>query len=101
VVEALGEAGRKYSHCYLKPDKAGFLKIPGTIVYVGRSDKYPLGHYLVRTSRGDWMNPWMNFPIIAPASSAFQKKLPGKPMYAIFPIDLGYKERSGRGQIQI
>jgi hypothetical protein len=63
-----------------------YLKVPGTIVYVEKSIKYPLGHYLVKTKQGVWMNPWKNFPSIAPAKSAFQKRLPGTPLYAIYPI---------------
>lgn len=86
VVEALGSAQKTYSYCYLKPKMLGILKIPGTIVYVGASSRYPLGHYLVRTQRGDWMNPWINFPIITPAQSSFQRRLPGKPIYAIYPV---------------
>ena len=60
---------------------------PGTIVYVGVSRRYPLGHYLVRTKQGDWMNPWVNFPVIAPAKSAFVRRLPGIACYRILPTD--------------
>jgi hypothetical protein len=49
----------------------------GTIVFVGPSEKYLAGHYFLKTSKG-WMNPWINCPSIKPATSGFQKNLPGK-----------------------
>lgn len=85
VVAALGRAGKTYTQSYVKSKGRQLLKIPGMIVFVGRSEKYPLGHYLVRTIRGDWMNPWINFPVIAPAKSGFQRRLPGKVIYVLYP----------------
>ena len=55
---------------------------PGIIVFVERSNKYPAGHYLLKTKKG-WMNPWINFPIINPAKAGFQKKLPGRARWII------------------
>ena len=86
VVAALKNSGREYSHCYVKSNRRGLLTVPGAIVFIARSSRYPSGHYLVRTRRGDWMNPWINFPVIAPAKSAFEKRLPGRPTYVIYPI---------------
>ena len=87
IVEALSAAQMKYSYCYLKQKKSHLLSVPGTIVYVVDPNQYPLGHYLVRTPQGDWMNPWSNFPVITPAKSSFQRRLPGEAKYAIFPLN--------------
>ena len=46
----------------------------GAIVFIGRSKKYPAGHYLLKTKKG-WMNPWLNYPNINPAKAGFQKKI--------------------------
>lgn len=66
VTQALERRGPKYTHRYVGRKKEHLWR-PGTIVYVAASKKYPLGHYLVRTAEGDWMNPWANFPLIASA----------------------------------
>lgn len=57
-----------------------YFKI-GTIVFIGRSKNYPMGHYLLKTKNG-WMNPWINFPQ-KPIKAGFQKKLPGEPKWVI------------------
>ena len=49
----------------------------GTIVFIERSQKYPAGHYLLKTKNG-WLNPWINYPNITPAKAGFQKTLPSK-----------------------
>ena len=59
------------------------LKKEGVIVFIERSRKYPAGHYLVKTKKG-WMNPWINYPNIAPARSGFQIVLPGKAQWIIY-----------------
>lgn len=85
IVKALSRRRACYTHRYVKGASRAHLKIPGVIVYVQRSKKYPLGHYLARAEDGSWMNPWSNYPIIAPAKARFEKRLPGKPLYVIFP----------------
>lgn len=82
LVAALARAKRAYNSTAAVSRKRWPA---GTIVYVAPSRGYPLGHYLASSPRG-WMNPWANFPCIAPARSAFQKKLPGRPIYAVFPL---------------
>lgn len=82
LVTALSKAGKSYSFMRVKK-KPTFKN--GTIVFISRSKRYPMGHYLVKTDYG-WMNPWINFPDIKPARSCFSKKLPGKPVYMIFPM---------------
>ena len=85
IVAALSRGGRGYGYCYLKPAQKHRMKNIGTIVYVAKSKRWPAGHYLVKTEKG-WMNPWINFPLIAPARSGFQSRLPGRAVYAIFPV---------------
>jgi len=85
IVEALGRAGKKYSFAYVKPGKRMLLKRPMCIVFVKKSGKYPLGHYLARAGCGLWMNPWVNFPKIKGVKAGFQKSLPGKAQYVVYP----------------
>ncbi len=54
----------------------------GAIVFIECSEKYPEGHYLLKTENG-WMNPWINYPYINPAKAGFQKRLPGKAKWII------------------
>ncbi len=58
---------------------------PMTIVFCKPSRHYPHGHFLVKRKEGDFMNPWINFPEIAPAKAGFQSKLPSKISYVIEP----------------
>ncbi len=52
-----------------------------SVACVERCKKYPFGHYLLKTEKG-WMNPWINRPY-EPRSAGVNKRLPGKPVYAI------------------
>lgn len=77
----------KATHRYIKPHIRSYIYHNGTIVYIKRSNIYPSGHYLIRTTVG-WMDPWKNFPVsscISVAESGIRKKLPGIPIYAISP----------------
>lgn len=56
----------------------------GMIVYIRRSKKYWRGHFLLKSDDG-WMNPWFNFPY-EPRIAKFQKKLPGKAQYVLYPV---------------
>ncbi len=85
IVKALSKAKRDYYYKYVKRE-IRFKE--NTIVFIKRSEKYPAGHYLVRTKNG-WMDPWINFnklkPDIKKAKSGFRKRLPGRAVYAIMP----------------
>lgn len=87
IVEALNKAGLNYSYCKALPSCKNLIKVPGVIVFVARSKKYPIGHYLVKTRESSWMNPWINFPCIASAESGFEKRLPGKAQWIIYPVE--------------
>lgn len=82
IVIALQKGKKDYSY-----KKAISSNVPPySIVFIERSKKYPLGHYLLKTEDGSWMNPWINFPCIASAESGFQKRLPGKAQWIISPL---------------
>jgi hypothetical protein len=87
LVEALNRFGFNYKNYYVRK-KDNFEYVPGSIVLIERSHKYPVGHYLLLTAKG-WMDPWINLPEtkdIQKAKSGFRKELPGKPMYGLVPI---------------
>ena len=90
IVAALDRADLKYEYKYIKCGIKSRIYLPGTIVFLGRSRKYPKGHYLVRSDNNEWMDPWINFPS-EPISAGFRLRLPERPIYAIFPT----KERVG------
>ena len=83
IVSALRKKGLNYKYAKLTNKTKKYLEDYGSIVFIKRSKKYPLGHYLLKTKRG-WMNSWINFPNIKPAKSGFQKKLPGKAQWVIY-----------------
>lgn len=87
IVIAMSKANRLYKYKQIRTLKNNILNIADTIVFIKKSDSYPAGHFLARTSEGLWMNPWINFPMIASAQSGFQQNLPGDPLYALFPVE--------------
>lgn len=87
IVTALSRAGTKAEYKYLKPDLKRKIYHSGVIVVLARSSRHPGGHYLLRIDEG-WMDPWFNFPDIRSAAQAsIRKRLPGKPIYAIFTVE--------------
>ena len=87
LTAALNSSGKDYVAKHMKPPMMRKIYKQGTIVLIRRSKQYPTGHYLIRHD-GYWMDPWINLPLnndIEHAESGFRKRLPGKPMYALFP----------------
>lgn len=87
LIGLLSNFGLNYEYKYLKPKLYRKIYLDGVIVFVKRSKKYPAGHYLARMNNL-WMDPWINFDYqakIKHAKSGFRKRLPGKPIYALFP----------------
>ncbi len=86
LVRVLAKKDLNYDYHYLKR-RITFKE--GTIVFIKRSKRYPVGHYLVKAKNG-WMDPWINFDSqsfdLKKAKSGFRKKLSGKAIYAITPI---------------
>lgn len=83
IVKILKKLGFIYDYTKVTPKTKKYLEREGTIVFIKRSAKYPLGHFLAKTNKG-WMDPWINYPIIAPARAGFNNKLPGKPQWVVF-----------------
>ncbi len=85
ALEALNYA---YTRNYLNPQLVPLINREGVIVFIKRSARHPKGHYLVH-HRGQWMDPWINFLAdirdISSAQSGYHAKLPGTPIYALFP----------------
>ncbi len=86
IVDVLKKYGLNYQFSKFKTPHKRYLDVPGTIVFLGRSKKHPIGHFIVRTPDGQWMDPWINLPVIAPAQSGLHEDLPGKPTYVIHPV---------------
>jgi hypothetical protein len=85
VATALNRHGKHYSYHYIDKRNLGRIYKEGSIVFIGRNKKYPLGHYLCRKG-SFWMNSWYNFPEIKNVKARFQKRLPGRPIYVIRPV---------------
>ena len=83
IVLALNEKGLKYTGSKVNNKTRKYVNKNGSIIFIKRSKKYPAGHYLLKTSRG-WMNPWINYPEIAPAKSGFNKKIPGDAQWVLY-----------------
>ena len=81
LVTVLKKAGLSYEFKYIKIKIRKKIYKENTIVYLRKSKKYPLGHYLVR-SDNRWMDPWINFPS-EDIKAGFRKRLPEKPIYSI------------------
>jgi hypothetical protein len=57
-----------------------YLSREGTFIFVKRSERYPAGHYLLRTLNR-WMNPWSNFPSMNHVTAASENDIPGEVEY--------------------
>lgn len=82
VMKALGKRGLNYKYSYIKDKIKNKIYQSGAIVFLRRSKKYPVGHYLCRVDN-KWMDPWINFPD-SKIEAGFRKKLPEKPIYLIY-----------------
>jgi len=86
TVKVLNSLNKYCRYKYIKNSMKKNIYKDKTIIFVGRSKKYPSGHYLCRYNNL-WMDPWINFPKnknIKKAEASFRKRLPGKPIYGIF-----------------
>jgi hypothetical protein len=86
LVEMLNKTGVPSHFKYLKPRLRRLIYKEGTIVFIARSKKYPPGHFLIR-AKDCWHDPWINFALdsnLQNAKAGIRKRLPGRPIYAIF-----------------
>ncbi len=82
IVQILNSQGLSYGYRYIKKRCRRSIYKPGSIVFIKRSKKYPVGHYLCRANNG-WMDPWINIPF-GDRKAGFRKRLPGIPTYLTF-----------------
>jgi ABC-type bacteriocin/lantibiotic exporter with double-glycine peptidase domain len=88
IAQALQNAGISASYKYVSAKTRKKIYRNDTIVFIARNKSYPAGHYLLRIQKG-WIDPWINFPItkdIKNAKAGIRKRLPGRPIYAVFPV---------------
>jgi hypothetical protein len=83
IVRIFLKAGYASEFHYLTQKWKRQIYQDGTIVFIGRSRFFPIGHYLCRW-KGRWMDPWINYPSMSPVKAGWRKRLPGKAMYGIF-----------------
>ncbi len=69
----------------VKKEAELFSKIEGSITLIVKSQRYPLGHYLLRV-KGGWVDPWYNMPRIDNVQAGLRRRLPDAPWYVIYPI---------------
>jgi hypothetical protein len=86
VVEALEKGGVSYSYKKVNSKTEHLIQLPHCILFIKRSQKFPMGHYLVKIGATKWMNPWINYPLIAPAKGGIEKELPGEPQYVFLKL---------------
>jgi len=82
--------GKSYEFKFLKPRLRKMIYEPGTIVFIRRSKRYPVGHYLLRTNQG-WADSWINMQRcsdVRQSTAGLRKRLPGRAQYALFPRSL-------------
>jgi len=83
IIWALKKRGFNYKYSKVTNKTKRYLEIPGSIVFIRRSKKYPAGHYLLKIKNG-WMNHWINYPEINPTKAGVNKKLPGKAQWVLY-----------------
>lgn len=82
LVKLLKKLGLEYKYEKASKKNQEHIQESGSIVFIKRDKSYPYGHFLLKTKKG-WMNPWINFPIMAPAKAGYNKNLPGKAEWII------------------
>jgi len=89
LTSALNTYGTKYVSKHVNAKVRKLIYRENAIVLIRRSKHYPAGHYLIRHNK-KWMDPWINLLVdkdIKNAVSGYRKRLPGSPMYVIFPVE--------------
>lgn len=79
---ALRNAGLDYSFRKMQPAFEPLLSRLGTIAFIGRSQQYRFGHYVLRVESG-WMNSWGNCPFY-PIRACVETTLPGKVEWILY-----------------
>lgn len=63
-----------------------YSRLENSITLIVKSEKYPVGHYFIRTKEG-WIDSWYNLPSIDNVHAGLRKKLPNNPWYVLYPTD--------------
>ncbi|MDE1848537.1 MAG: hypothetical protein KGH55_00700 [Nanoarchaeota archaeon] len=88
IVKVLEKKKLNYKYSKVVNKTKRYVNEFGSIVFIRRSKEYPIGHYLLKTRNG-WMNSWINLsmitPLKIPVKAGFQKRLPGKAQWIIYP----------------
>jgi hypothetical protein len=72
---------------FTKKEADEFAKIENSITLICKSEKYPIGHYLLR-QKDVWIDPWYDYPSIDNVKAGIRESLPDNPWYVLYPIDL-------------
>lgn len=87
----LNDLGKNYKTKFFNTNKEftqkdfnSFSKIEGSITLIRKSNKYPVGHYLLRVKEG-WVDSWFNLPSINNVYADVRKTLPEDPWYIVYP----------------
>jgi hypothetical protein len=59
-------------------DATKLAETPASITLIQKSEKYPVGHYLVRKNN-KWIDSWLNYPSINNVHAGERIELPGYP----------------------
>lgn len=90
LVKFLNSKGFSYSSKFFNHNKYNreeahkFALIKDSITLIRKNDRYPIGHYLLRSKNG-WIDPWINYPSINNVHAGLRSELPGEPWYVIYP----------------
>ena len=86
LVDLLSKIGLSYQFRYINQKTIPFIHHEDSIIYIRKSEQYPLGHFVARKN-GLWMDPWINFTLnsdVRLAESGYRNRLPGQPIYIIY-----------------
>jgi hypothetical protein len=85
IVTVLADSGLHYTWRKLNACTRHKPIPDGSMIFVGPSDRYQYGHFLVKCSERRYMNPWKNSPVMTPAKSGFDRLPYGTVTYVIEP----------------
>jgi hypothetical protein len=94
MVSYLNSLGLKYELKFFNQNPKHFNLVEASkyskrrdsITLILKSEKYPVGHYLLRVKNG-WVDPWYNLPSIDNVQAGIRKTLPTNPWYVIYPTN--------------
>lgn len=85
IIKAFKKSDKNYTYSKVMKNNKELLNKKNIIVFIKRSKKYSVGHYLAKRAT-KWMDSWINLPNINPTKSGFRTKLPGTAQWVIYPF---------------